>query len=225
MKSKYFREYFCNFSSKSYYFYILGVSHLKKYYDICKYICRIKRNMEMGKPVYTLYHQESFCIWAKPMRVFVTLSLIGWSHTKNDPCILGLPNYSPHMQCICNVYVNSDKAAMATVWWLFICVSGYGGLGWEVAVLTKVVVDNLEQFTGNPGLPDNGRVRGGAMAECYSIEVVFNKSIIVICTISINTANFFKITSNKCNMVYFVNPDFRVRSMVVLSLYMYKKNC
>ena len=29
MKSKYFREYFCSFSSKSYYFYILGVSHLK----------------------------------------------------------------------------------------------------------------------------------------------------------------------------------------------------
>ena len=29
MKSKYFREYFCNFSSKMYYFYILGVSHLK----------------------------------------------------------------------------------------------------------------------------------------------------------------------------------------------------
>ena len=30
MKSKYFREYFCSFSSKSYYFYILGVSHLKR---------------------------------------------------------------------------------------------------------------------------------------------------------------------------------------------------
>ena len=30
MKSKYFREYFCSFSSKSYYFYILGVNHLKK---------------------------------------------------------------------------------------------------------------------------------------------------------------------------------------------------
>ena len=29
MKSMYFREYFCSFSSKSYYFYILGVSHLK----------------------------------------------------------------------------------------------------------------------------------------------------------------------------------------------------
>ena len=29
MKSKYFREYFCSFSSKLYYFYILGVSHLK----------------------------------------------------------------------------------------------------------------------------------------------------------------------------------------------------
>ena len=29
MKSKYFREYFCSFSSKSYYFYVLGVSHLK----------------------------------------------------------------------------------------------------------------------------------------------------------------------------------------------------
>ena len=28
MKFKYFREYFCSFSSKSYYFYILGVSHL-----------------------------------------------------------------------------------------------------------------------------------------------------------------------------------------------------
>ena len=28
MKSKYIREYFCSFSSKSYYFYILGVSHL-----------------------------------------------------------------------------------------------------------------------------------------------------------------------------------------------------
>ena len=28
-KSMYFREYFCSFSSKSYYFYILGVSHLK----------------------------------------------------------------------------------------------------------------------------------------------------------------------------------------------------
>ena len=69
----------------------------------------------MGKPVYTLYHQESFCVWAKPMRVFVTLSLIGWAHTKNDPCIMGLPNYSYHMQCICNVYINSDKAAMATV--------------------------------------------------------------------------------------------------------------
>ena len=26
----YFREYFCSFSSKSYYFYILGVSHLKE---------------------------------------------------------------------------------------------------------------------------------------------------------------------------------------------------
>ena len=25
----YFREYFCSFSSKSYFFYILGVSHLK----------------------------------------------------------------------------------------------------------------------------------------------------------------------------------------------------
>ena len=31
MKSKYFREYFCSFSSKSYYFYILGVSHLNHY--------------------------------------------------------------------------------------------------------------------------------------------------------------------------------------------------
>ena len=30
MKSKYFREYLCSFSSKSYYFYILGVSHLNK---------------------------------------------------------------------------------------------------------------------------------------------------------------------------------------------------
>ena len=30
MKSKYFREYLCSFSSKSYYFYILGVSHLKR---------------------------------------------------------------------------------------------------------------------------------------------------------------------------------------------------
>ena len=29
MKSKYFREYFCSFASKSYYFYILGVSHHK----------------------------------------------------------------------------------------------------------------------------------------------------------------------------------------------------
>ena len=29
MESKYFRENFCSFSSKSYYFYILGVSHLK----------------------------------------------------------------------------------------------------------------------------------------------------------------------------------------------------
>ena len=29
MKSRYFKVYFCSFSSKSYYFYILGVSHLK----------------------------------------------------------------------------------------------------------------------------------------------------------------------------------------------------
>ena len=32
MKSKYFREYFCSFSSKSFYFYILGVSHLNELY-------------------------------------------------------------------------------------------------------------------------------------------------------------------------------------------------
>ena len=31
----YFREYFCSFSSKSYYFYILGVSHLNMVL-ICK---------------------------------------------------------------------------------------------------------------------------------------------------------------------------------------------
>ena len=31
MKSKYFKEYFCSFSSKSYYFYILSVSHLNDF--------------------------------------------------------------------------------------------------------------------------------------------------------------------------------------------------
>ena len=33
MKSKYIREYFCSFSSKSYYFNILGVSHLNSHYS------------------------------------------------------------------------------------------------------------------------------------------------------------------------------------------------
>ena len=33
MKSRYFREYFCSFSRKSYYFYILGVSHLNEHLD------------------------------------------------------------------------------------------------------------------------------------------------------------------------------------------------
>ena len=30
MEGKYFREYFCSFPSKSYYFNILGVSHLEQ---------------------------------------------------------------------------------------------------------------------------------------------------------------------------------------------------
>ena len=38
----YFREYFCSFSSKSYYFYILGVSHLNApgcdYSFVCKHL-------------------------------------------------------------------------------------------------------------------------------------------------------------------------------------------
>ena len=33
----YFREYFCSFSSKSYYFYILGVSHLNPHFSFQVY--------------------------------------------------------------------------------------------------------------------------------------------------------------------------------------------
>ena len=66
MKSKYFREYFCSFSSKSYYFYILGVSHLNQcvhvyYYDIVT--VHVYSNHCMYMYLYACINFDNYCVF------------------------------------------------------------------------------------------------------------------------------------------------------------------
>ena len=53
MKSRYFKEYFCSFSCKLYYFYILGVSHLNRGCTIHKLLLNEPR----------LFHQQ--CVFGE----------------------------------------------------------------------------------------------------------------------------------------------------------------
>ena len=88
MKSKYFREYFCSFSSKSYYFYILGVSHLK-----CRkcFIQHINYHFTKPKCVSSIFLQttcyKSWKIWYRFISMQCSnLPLVRPSQTgKNSP--------------------------------------------------------------------------------------------------------------------------------------------
>ena len=66
MKSKYFIEYFCSFSSKSYYFYILGVSHLKFNLTLKVKVNRPQSNTDLSQVVLHLWSKfgdPSFNRW------------------------------------------------------------------------------------------------------------------------------------------------------------------
>ena len=111
LKSRYFRDYFCSFSSKSHYFYILGVSHLN---FTMKHIPHNLRMVAVSGFVVVCCGYIIICIWYngsvypfslwllhwrrgnamicmgaanERRRYNVTSSPIGWAHTPNCHCI------------------------------------------------------------------------------------------------------------------------------------------
>ena len=119
MKSKYFREYFCSFSSKSYYFYILGVSHLNTWR---------RHQMAAVSALLTLCEGNSSVTGEFPSQRPVTRSFdvfydlrpnkrLNWLYNQSTGWWFEAPSRSLWRHC--NVVCQTDSYREISYWWNF----------------------------------------------------------------------------------------------------------